>query len=308
MAATKLHPALRNAIRAGANLPTEVISATFDVQEGIKLLSAFLLRHEPVCVLTGAGISTDSGIPDYRSPGRPPHRPLQHLEFLGSHERQQRYWARSLYGYPRIRDTMPNVGHQAINELQRRGLVGAIITQNVDGLHQRAGSQHVIDLHGRLDQVKCMNCHSITTRDELQSRLLADNKALLDQFSVVHDEAVRPDGDAVLDEDLYGRFTVAACASCGGVLKPNVVFFGGSLDPEDVKRASTAVSEASALFVVGTSLATWSAFRIVRQAVEEAKPVCVLNSGPTRADGVIPEYLRLCMPIGEVLPAALRQL
>jgi NAD-dependent SIR2 family protein deacetylase len=231
-----------------------------------------------LAVLTGAGISTDSGIPDYRGQGRVARHPMTFDSFMGSPEARVRYWARSFVGWSRISDAEPNAGHIALAEAEKLGRVGQIITQNVDQLHQRAGSKRVIDLHGRLDLVKCVGCGFTITRVEMDEML----KGLNPTINKNPDIEFSPDGDAEIEA--VAGFRVPACPKCAGILKPDVVFFGENVPLERVEQSMAAVNAADVLLVVGTSLAVNSGFRFARQAAKAEKPIIVINVGPTKAD------------------------
>jgi NAD-dependent SIR2 family protein deacetylase len=229
-------------------------------------------------VLTGAGISTDSGIPDYRGEGRVARHPMTYDVFMGSEEARKRYWARSFIGWSRIADALPNAGHAALAEAERVGRIGTLITQNVDRLHQAAGSKQVIDLHGRLDMVRCMSCELRISRQEMDEMLQALNPSIRkdDTFEFT------PDGDA--EVEVAPNFVVPTCPSCGGILKPDVVFFGESVPTDRVDEAMNALAEAEALLVAGTSLAVNSGMRFARAAAKAGKPIVVVNVGQTKAD------------------------
>jgi NAD-dependent SIR2 family protein deacetylase len=261
---------------------------------------AELLQRGEVVALTGAGVSTDSGIPAYRDEeGRwKQSAPMQFRDFVGSELARQRYWARSMVGWQRMAQAAPNDAHRALAELERRGLLRLLITQNVDGLHSAAGSENVVDLHGRLDRVICLGCQNITPRAELQARLAAENPEFLGQSFVA-----RADGDVELAVD-YGRFRLIACAACGGVLKPDVVFFGENVPAPRVQQAMAALEGARALLVAGTSLMVFSGFRFARAAARLGVPIAVVNQGRTRADDL--SALRVAGNVGELLQGALR--
>lgn len=265
-------------------------------------LAAFL-RGRRVAVLSGAGISTESGIPDYRGPtgSLRARRPIQYREFTGSAEARRRYWARNTIGWPRMKSVEPNPAHHAVAELQRAGIVSTVITQNVDGLHQAAGTGEVIELHGSLAEAMCLDCGSVEPRDELQDRLLAANPEWL---SVTAE--IAPDGDAELPRELTRSFRVPACRHCGGVLKPNLTFFGENVPKDRVERARAAVAAADALWVVGSSLTVWSGFRFVKYATEAGAPVAITNLGHTRGDPYA--ELRIDASLGELLPAVAERL
>lgn len=238
-----------------------------------------LLRDRTVTVLSGAGISTESGIPDYRGPEtrEKDHSPIQHDDFIGSARTRQHYWARSAIGWPEFDAATPNAGHRALARLEETGLITGIITQNVDRLHQAAGSTRVVELHGALAEVLCLDCGALTCRRTLQSRIEALNPGWTDQ-GAEH----TPDGDADLPQAATRSFRVPACRDCGGALKPNVVFFGENTDPDRVDAAWALVRDADALLVVGSSLTVYSGFRFVRGAVEANQPVGIVNLGATR--------------------------
>ncbi len=236
------------------------------------------LRDRPLVVLTGAGLSTDSGIPDYRGPGSPSRMPMTYQEFVAGPEAQQRYWGRSHLGWSRMRSASPNPGHLALAALDPE----LLITQNVDGLHERAGSRRVVALHGRIADVVCLSCRSVTSRAALQRSMADLNPGWVSRHSSA---ASRPDGDVEL-EDTSG-FVVPTCP-CGGPLKPDVVFFGENVPKARVERCYEAVdalvSSGGVLACVGTSLTVMSGFRFVRRAAKAGTPVVIVNRGLTRGD------------------------
>jgi len=244
-------------------------------------LARFLERAHRVAVVSGAGVSTGSGIPDYRDRnGDWKHaRPVQFADFIASASVRQRYWARSFAGWGRISGAEPNAAHYALAAMESAGQVTALITQNVDGLHHRAGSRRVIDLHGRLHSVRCLDCATVMCRDEWQRQLAAANPAWQAQAA-----AFAPDGDAALDRQDTHAFHVPACRCCGGIMKPDVVFFGESVPRERVVSAFEATDGADALLVVGSSLMVFSGYRFVRHAAAAGKPIAIVNRGRTRAD------------------------
>src|SRR5262245_36380723 len=250
---------------------------------GTAELAALLNRHRSLVVLTGAGCSAPSGIPDYRDAGGAwKHRkPMTFAEFTGSAAARRRYWAGSLRGWPRVRDARPNAAHLALARLERAGRVVRLVTQNVDGLHQRAGSRRVVDLHGRLDCVECLECGATLRREDVQALLLAWNPRFAGGEGA--EGEIRPDGDARVAA-AHDDFNVPGCRECGGVLKPDVVFFGENVPKARVEEAFAAVEEADALLVVGSSLMVYSGYRFVRAARERGRPVAVVNLGRTRAD------------------------
>jgi len=237
-----------------------------------------LIDGKKLVALTGAGISTDSGIPDYRGAGRTPKHPMTFENFVGSHTAQVRYWARSFVGWSRIATAQPNAGHLALAAAEVMGAVDAVITQNVDGLHQLAGSKSVVDLHGRLDRVICLSCGLILSRAQVDTMLQDLNPSVVKDLSF----EFTPDGDAEIEA--ADGFQIPKCPNCKGVLKPDVVFFGESVPPERVEKSFALVEQADALLVAGTSLAVNSGMRFVRSAVKAGKPVVIVNLGPTKAD------------------------
>jgi NAD-dependent deacetylase sirtuin 4 len=270
--------------------------ATFD---DALLALAERLAGRRTLVLSGAGISTDSGIPDYRSPERlaQPRHPMRYQQFVASEGARRRYWARSALGWPQVAAAQPNAAHRALARLEACGVMG-VITQNVDGLHQAAGSKRVLELHGSLAAVRCLDCRSVSSRRHLQARLLELNPALAERTA--EPGALAPDGDAELAEALEGSFQVPACTRCGGVLKPDVVFFGENVPAPRVVRAYAMLARAEVLLVVGSSLTVFSGYRFVVRAVQTGRPVYILNRGPTRGDSSA--ALKLEVPLGEALP------
>ncbi|HVV08958.1 NAD-dependent protein deacetylase [Amycolatopsis sp.] len=235
-----------------------------------------------VVVLSGAGLSTESGIPDYRgaSGSLRKHTPMTYQAFVDSVEGRRRYWARSHLGWRTIARAAPNDGHHAVSRLRAAGFVSGVITQNVDGLHQAAGTPEVVELHGSLDRVICLGCRRTSARDELDARLRAANPA----FEAAATR-INPDGDAEISAEAAAAFRLVSCAACaGGVLKPDVVFFGENVPPERVQRCYGLIDEAAALLVLGSSLTVMSGLRFVRRAAETGKPVLIVNQGPTRGD------------------------
>jgi NAD-dependent SIR2 family protein deacetylase len=247
-----------------------------------KLISAVadLLRGRTWAVLSGAGLSTDSGIPDYRGPTSIRATPMQYGEFVSSAEAQRRYWARSFLGWRRIGQARPNDGHKALVELEGAGLIG-VITQNVDGLHTSAGSRSVINLHGEIAAVVCLDCGGRESRRAVQDRLAGLNAGLDEPPTLEHAE-LRPDGDAVVRE--WHGFVLARCLHCAGQLKPDVVFFGEPVPKDRVESAYRLVDAADALVVVGSSLTVMSGFRFVRHNAKHGRTVVIINRGPTRGD------------------------
>ena len=247
-------------------------------------LVGFVDRHPRLFVLTGAGCSTDSGIPDYRdADGEWKHRPpIMFQDFVANERARKRYWARSLAGFRRIRSARPNAAHDSLASLERRGRIAQLVTQNVDGLHQAAGSQNVIDLHGRIDTVRCMGCHRRSSRERLQVDLERRNP----EFAAL-DAVEAPDGDADLEHVAFETFDVPGCDTCGGLLKPDVVFFGENVPAERVHRAMAAIECADAMLVVGSSLMVYSGYRFVTAMADAGKPIAAINLGRTRADDLL---------------------
>ncbi|NEB37723.1 NAD-dependent protein deacetylase [Streptomyces sp. SID14515] len=249
-----------------------------------------------VLVLSGAGISTESGIPDYRGEGGSlsRHTPMTYQDFTADAGSRRRYWARSHLGWRTFGRARPNAGHRAVAAFGRHGLLSGVITQNVDGLHQAAGSEGVVDLHGRLDRVVCLSCGAFSPRRELARRLEEANEG----FAPVA-AAINPDGDADLTDEQVGDFRVAPCAVCGGILKPDVVFFGEAVPPQRVEHCRELVRAARALLVLGSSLTVMSGLRFVREAARAGTPVLIVNRDPTRGDRHA--VTRVALPLGAAL-------
>jgi NAD-dependent SIR2 family protein deacetylase len=261
-------------------------------------LREFVERHPRLCVLTGAGISTSAGIPDYRDERGEwkRARPVEFRPFMTNPHVRQRYWSRSTVGWPFVARAHPSAAHRALAQLEARGLVQLLITQNVDGLHEAAGSRNVIDLHGRLDLVRCMQCGHTLPRAELQLQLLASNPTWADIQG-----RIAPDGDVDIEGRDYGSFAVPECPRCGGILKPDVVFFGEHVPRERVARAFEGVANADALLIVGSSLMVYSGFRFAEAAAAAGKPIAAVNLGRTRADDLL--ALKINEPCDEALSA-----
>ncbi|MRK00055.1 NAD-dependent protein deacetylase [Aeromicrobium sp. S22] len=254
-----------------------------------------VLGDRRLLVLTGAGVSTDSGIPDYRGPGSPVRTPMTYQEFIREPDARQRYWARAHVGWSRMKTAEPNTSHLLLAQLAHEGRLTGLITQNVDGLHTRAGHPDVIDLHGRIDRVICLGCGRTTSRAELHERLAALNPGYEERIG-----EIAPDGDVVLDDT--GDFRVAPCLACGGRLKPDVVFFGENVPKDRVARCYALVEEAEALVVLGSSLQVMSGLRFVRAARKRSIPVAIVNRGATRGDDLA--TLKLDAGCAETLSAA----
>lgn len=263
----------------------------------------FVAQSKHLFVLTGAGCSTESGIPDYRdAEGEWKHkRPLQYQDFIRSENARKRYWARSLLGWQRIALAQPNPAHIALACLERAGWIYQLVTQNVDGLHQKAGSRRVLDLHGRLDTVECLDCQWQWPRETFQQRLQEKNPDFKN-FSA----AIAPDGDALLEDIDFSQFQIPPCEQCAGILKPSVTFFGEGVPSQKVKQAYAYLEDADGLLIVGSSLMVYSGYRFCRAAWEQCKPIAAINLGRTRADDKL--SLKIPAPCSQVLPALVAQL
>lgn len=264
-------------------------------------LREWLARRRRVFVLTGAGISTGSGIPDYRDATGAWKRPapVTYQVFVKDPAARARYWARAFVGWPRFRCARPNAAHEALATWEHTGgMLSILLTQNVDALHQKAGSRRVLDLHGRLDAVRCLDCAHRLPRDAVQERMWRDNPAWRGL-----DAIAGPDGDADLTDADFDAFRVPPCPACGGMLKPDVVFFGETVPRERVERAQEALAASDGLLVVGSSLIVYSGFRFARMAHEAGLPVAILTRGVTRADAIA--SLKLEADCLDVLPKAL---
>lgn len=274
------------------------------LQCDLEALESFVRSYPRLIVLSGAGISTESGIPDYRDrEGDWKHAPpLMLQQFLSSELDRRRYWGRSLLGWPRIAGAEPNAGHRALAHLEAGGWIELLVTQNVDGLHQRAGSRAVVDLHGRLDTVSCLACGDSRSRASIQAQLVALNPGLLSL-----EAAMAPDGDATAGREDWNSVRIPSCGVCGGgLLKPDVVFFGDSVPRERIEKVMAALQRADALLVVGSSLMVFSGFRFCRAATTLGKPIAALNLGRTRADGLL--ALKVEGATGEMLSALVSRL
>jgi len=247
-------------------------------------LLEFIDRHPRLFVLTGAGCSTDSGIPDYRDDAGEWKRkqPIMFQDFVANERSRKRYWARSLAGFRRMRNARPNEAHHSLASLERDGRVAQLVTQNVDGLHQAAGSLNVIDLHGRIDTVRCLGCERRSSRGELQVELERRNPS----FAAL-DAVEAPDGDADLENVPFDTFDVPACDECRGLLKPDVVFFGEGVPADRVRRAMAAIESSDAMLIVGSSLMVYSGYRFVTAMADTGKPIAAINLGRTRADELL---------------------
>ncbi len=259
-------------------------------------LEDFIAAHRRLFVLTGAGCSTGSGIPDYRDEQGAWKRtpPVTYQAFVGDGITRRRYWARSLVGWPRIAQAQPNAAHRALAALEAQGRCSQLLTQNVDGLHQAAGSRAVIDLHGRLDAVVCLGCGASSSRADVQRRLAEANPAWAGLAA-----GAAPDGDADLEDRDFATFQVPACDACGGMLKPDVVFFGENVPRTRVDAAMARLAQADGMLVVGSSLMVYSGLRFVHAAVRAQIPVAAVNLGRTRADDLL--RFRMAAPCGDAL-------
>lgn len=265
-------------------------------------LLEFVSRYRRLFVLTGAGISTDSGIPCYRDTdgNRTGRAPILLKDFMGSEHARKRYWARSMIGWPLLAGSAPNDAHRSLAQLQQRGLFTRLVTQNVDGLHTSAGSADVIELHGNIGRVRCLTCGDETSRATLQQIITADNPG----FAGFNAPAVA-DGDAQLEED-FETFRVPPCGVCGGILKPDVVFFGEGVPRSRVASASAALDQADAMLVLGSSLMVYSGYRFCEWAARDGKPIAAVNFGRTRADALL--QLKVEASCGPTLSALAREL
>ncbi|PRY70469.1 NAD-dependent SIR2 family protein deacetylase [Glaciihabitans tibetensis] len=237
-----------------------------------------LLRDRRIAVLTGAGVSTDSGIPDYRGEGAPVRTPMTFQQFLADLDYRKRYWAGSQLGWERFDAARPNEGHRALYDLELAGHVNGVITQNVDGLHLRAGSRRVVDLHGTMDRVRCLRCGQLYARTDISLRIAQSNPWLAEPDA----SALGPDGDVEIRD--VGRFVIPECTVCEGTLKPDIVFFGEFIPKEKFSEASALVSSANALVVAGSSLVVNSGIRLLEQAIRRKLPIVIINRGVTKGD------------------------
>jgi NAD-dependent SIR2 family protein deacetylase len=268
-----------------ASMPPVAAAVPSDQERAILLRIRDVLAGRRFALLTGAGLSTDSGIPDYRGPGSPPRSPMTYQEFVKDAANRQRYWARNHIGWSHLRHADPNQGHHAAAELERRGHLTGLITQNVDRLHEDAGSVNVVDLHGRYDQVVCLACRRTYSRRLLAGMLEELNPDFLSRAEESGLVEMAPDADATVeDQALISSFVVAMCPACGGTLKPDFVYFGENVPKDRVERSYRMVDEADALVVAGSSLTVMSGLRFVRHAAKDGKPVIIINRGVTRGD------------------------
>ncbi|XP_074528071.1 NAD-dependent protein lipoamidase sirtuin-4, mitochondrial [Halichoeres trimaculatus] len=264
-----------------------------------ELLQDFVSRSTRLFVITGAGLSTESGIPDYRSEGvglyaRTDRRPMQYAEFIRSAKSRQRYWARNFVGWPQFSSHQPNSAHSVLQRWEERGKVHWLVTQNVDALHSKAGQKRLTELHGCAHRVTCLGCGTISAREDLQKRFLALNPEWSAQAG-----SVAPDGDVFLEDDQVLLFRVPSCEACGGILKPEVTFFGDTVNKATVQFVHDRLAESDAVLVVGSSLQVYSGYRFLLAAKDRKIPVAILNIGPTRADHLA--ELKVSGRCGEVL-------
>ena len=261
-------------------------------------LRSFAGAHRRFFVITGAGCSTGSGIPDYRDVEgkwkRP--EPMNYTLFMGQAPARARYWARSMVGWRTFGRAAPNAAHRALAQMEHDGRIALLVTQNVDRLHQAAGSANVVDLHGRLDQVRCMACEARLPRGDWQVLLETGNPHWLDRQA-----SVAPDGDADLDETDFSDFVVPACPICGGIVKPDVVFFGESVPRDRVEVSMEALERSDAMLIVGSSMMVYSGYRFALAAVRKGTPIAALNLGRTRADDLL--ALKVSVPVADALAA-----
>ncbi|XP_076035109.1 NAD-dependent protein deacylase Sirt4-like [Oratosquilla oratoria] len=269
--------------------------------EAQERLQNFIDSKQRLFIITGAGISTESGIPDYRSEGvglyaTSSTRPVEYRDFVSSAKVRQRYWARNYAGWPRFSSFSPNVSHFTLADWERKGKVQCVVTQNVDRLHHKAGSQNTIELHGTAFKVTCLSCHHIVSRHSFQNRLMSENPHMR-----LRETDVRPDGDVTLSQEEVELFKVPTCEKCGGVMKPYIVFFGDNVPRERVNDVRSQLTMSDGVLVLGSSLYVYSGYRFILQAVEEGKDIAAVNIGTTRADKHI--SLRVSARCGEVLPS-----
>ncbi|XP_073485416.1 NAD-dependent protein lipoamidase sirtuin-4, mitochondrial [Aquarana catesbeiana] len=250
----------------------------------VERLQDFVLCSQRLFVMTGAGISTESGIPDYRSEGvglyaRTERRPIQHAEFVRSQDARRRYWARNFVGWPQFSSHKPNTAHMALYNWEKAGKLHWLVTQNVDALHAKAGQRRLTELHGCTHRVICLGCQTVSSRFELQERFIALNPSWNEQAY-----GVAPDGDVFLTDEQVSNFRVPPCDKCGGILKPQVTFFGDTVNREVVFSLYENLGQADAILIVGSSLQVYSGYRFALKAQEKGIPIAILNIGPTRAD------------------------
>lgn len=278
----------------------------------VKKVSQFFSRSNRTLVISGAGVSTESGIPDYRSPQgsySKGHKPVTHQEFIFSEAVRKRYWARSVLGIKYFAHREPNRVHKSLTKLQQMNFVSNIITQNVDRLHQKSGSVNVLELHGHAGGVKCLNCSKEYSRIKYTNDLEASNATFVHFVrSLYKDIDQRADGDAAIDEKVvdFSQFKVEPCPNCGGTLMPTIVFFGGSIDEKVKLQAADLVTTSEQVIILGSTVQTYSAFRLLRLAQEQQKEIGIINLGETRADSIA--SWKVTCSIGDILEQTLLQL
>ncbi|XP_041815380.1 NAD-dependent protein lipoamidase sirtuin-4, mitochondrial [Chelmon rostratus] len=291
--------------RRASSVPAGVLNfvpacSTTDAQS-LELVQDFVSRARRLFVISGAGLSTESGIPDYRSEGvglyaRTDRRPMQHVEFIRSAKARQRYWARNFVGWPQFSSHQPNCAHMALQRWEESGKLHWLVTQNVDALHSKAGHRGLTELHGCAHRVMCLGCGAISAREELQARFVALNPDWRAQAS-----GVAPDGDVFIEDEQVLHFRVPSCEDCGGILKPEVTFFGDTVNKATVQFVHERLAESDAVLVAGSSLQVYSGYRFLLAASDRKIPVAILNIGPTRADHLA--ELKVSGRCGEVLSA-----
>ncbi|XP_054473454.1 NAD-dependent protein lipoamidase sirtuin-4, mitochondrial isoform X2 [Anoplopoma fimbria] len=291
--------AVRRTSSVPAGVPSFVPACSTADRQSLELLQDFVSRSSRLFVISGAGLSTESGIPDYRSEGvglyaRTDRRPMQHAEFVRSAKSRQRYWARNFVGWPQFSSHQPNSAHKALQQWEQRGKLHWLVTQNVDALHSKAGQKRLTELHGCAHRVMCLGCGDISKREELQARFVALNPDWRAQTG-----GVAPDGDVFIEDEQVLNFRVPSCENCGGILKPEVTFFGDTVNKATVQFVHDRLSESDALLVVGSSLQVYSGYRFLLAAGDRKMSVAIVNIGPTRADHLA--ELKVRGRCGEVL-------
>lgn len=267
----------------------------------INYLEDFLLSRPNILVLTGAGISTESGIPDYRSENvglyaRSNHKPIQHMEFVKSVSVRQRYWTRNYVGWPKFSSTIPNATHYALAKFEREGRIQGIVTQNVDRLHSKAGTKNVIEVHGSGFIVMCLSCDYEIDRHEFQNIL----NTLNPEFHIQAPDMIRPDGDVEIPQQFVDNFKVPPCPQCGGSLKPKIVFFGDNVPKKTVDKINRMIYDSDGLLVLGSSLTVFSGYRIALETKDLNLPVSIVNIGETRGDHLA--YIKISAKCGDIIP------
>ena len=264
------------------------------INQQLDQLNKLLFSKKPWLVITGAGISLSSGIPTYRDDKGQWLRsdPIQHQEFISDEQKRKRYWARSLVGWPPVANAKPSEAHHLLTDMENKGLISGVITQNVDRLHQKAGLNKVIDLHGRLDRVYCLQCNRYETRDSVQHRLLNINPHLKPLVNHSDNIVKAPDGDAYVEDKVTETIKLVSCETCQGVIMPDVVFFGGSVPKHIHEETNALFLQSKGLLVLGSSLMVYSSYRFCKLAKQYAKPLVILNRGKTRADDLADLHIK----------------